>query len=53
MPPCSHPKNRLMMEFPGGLVIKDLALSLLWFRSLLWHGIPQGTSAGKKKKKGR
>ena len=23
-------------EFPGGLVVKDLALSLLWLRSLLW-----------------
>ena len=26
-------------EFPGGLVVKDLALSLLWLRSLLWPGI--------------
>ena len=24
-------------EFPGGLAVKDLALSFLWFRSLLWH----------------
>ena len=24
-------------EFPGGLAIKDLALSLLWLRLLLWH----------------
>ena len=23
-------------EFPGGLVVKDLALSLLWLGSLLW-----------------
>ena len=23
---------------PGGLVVKDLALSLLWLWSLLWHG---------------
>ena len=25
-------------EFPGSLVVKDLALSLLWLGSLLWHG---------------
>ena len=25
-------------EFPSGLAIKDLELSLLWLRSLLWHG---------------
>ena len=25
-------------EFSGGLVVKDLALSLLWLRSLLWYG---------------
>ena len=25
-------------EFPGSLVVKDLALSLLWFGLLLWHG---------------
>ena len=25
-------------EFPGGLVGKDLALSLLWLGSLLWRG---------------
>ena len=25
-------------EFPGGLVIKNLVLSLLWLRSLLWCG---------------
>ena len=24
------------MEFPGGLVVKDLALLLLWLGSLLW-----------------
>ena len=23
-------------EFPGGLAVKDLALSLLWLRLLLW-----------------
>ena len=26
------------MEFPCGLVVKDLVLSLQWLRSLLWHG---------------
>ena len=25
------------LEFPGGLVVKDLTLSLLWVGSLLWH----------------
>ena len=25
-------------KFLGGLMVKDLALSLLWLRSLLWHG---------------
>ena len=25
-------------EFPDGLVVKDLELSLLWLGSLLWHG---------------
>jgi len=24
------------LEFPNGLVVKDLALSLLWLRSLWW-----------------
>ena len=27
----------IVEEFPGGLVVKDLALSLLWLRSPLWH----------------
>ena len=27
-----------MAEYPGGTVVKDLALSLLWPGSLLWHG---------------
>lgn len=26
------------LEFPGGLALKDPAWSLLWLRSLLWHG---------------
>ena len=26
------------LEFPGGLVVKDLMLSLLWLRSLPWCG---------------
>ena len=25
-------------EFPGGLAVKDLALSLLWFGFNPWHG---------------
>ena len=45
------------MEFPGGLAVKDLALSLLWLRLLLWYrfdpwpGIPPHTSGSVKKKK--
>ena len=27
-----------LLEFHGGLVVKDLALSLLWLRLLLWLG---------------
>ena len=29
-------KTRLAKEFPGGLAVKDLALTLLWLRLLLW-----------------
>ena len=29
--------ERTTLELPGGLVVKDLALSLLWLGSLLWH----------------
>ena len=32
-------KNRQLLEFPGGPVVKDLALSLLWLRLQLWHGL--------------
>ena len=45
------------MEFPGGLVVKDLALLLLWLRSLHWHrfdpglGISHAGGVAKKKKK--
>ena len=46
------------MEFPGGLAFKDLALSLLWLGSLLWHGFNNGPGTStclgcsqKKKKK--
>lgn len=28
-----------LQEFPGGLTVKDLAISLLWLRALLWHGL--------------
>ena len=31
-------KNRFTPEFPSSLVVKDPALSLLWFKSLLWCG---------------
>ena len=31
-------KSATELEFPGGLVVKDLALSLQWLRSLLRHG---------------
>ena len=27
------------MEFPGGLMVKDSVLSLLWLRLLLWLGL--------------
>ena len=30
-------KNWTFSEFPGSLAVKDLALLLLWLRSLLWH----------------
>ena len=46
-----------MKEFSGGLAVKDLVVSLLWLRLLLWLGEIPGprTSAcqewGKKKKK--
>ena len=29
--------EEIVLEFPGGLEVKDLALSLLWLRLLLWH----------------
>ena len=29
-------RNPKTLEFPGGLVVQDLVLSLLWFGSLLW-----------------
>ena len=31
-------KEQTGMEFPGGLEVKDLALSLQWLGSLLCHG---------------
>ena len=36
-----------MKEFPGGLEVKDLALSLQWLSVLQWHGFETwpGTSA--------
>ena len=43
-------------EFPGGLMVKDLVLSLLWLRSLLCHGLSPGPETfasgrhGRKKK---
>lgn len=40
-------KNIHTLEFPGSLEIRDLALSLLWLRPLLWHKFEPrlGTSA--------
>ena len=29
--------KELLKEFPGGLVVKDPKLLLLWLRSLLWY----------------
>ena len=44
-PPCASSavigkgkKKTSVVEFPAGLAVKDPALSLLWFGSLLWHG---------------
>ena len=31
--------KRQKAKVPGGLVVKDLALSLLWLQSLLWLGL--------------
>ena len=28
----------MLLEFPGGLEVKNLALSLLWHRFDPWHG---------------
>ena len=42
----------LREEFPGGLVVKDLALALLRLTLLLWNGFdPLGTSASPPHKK--
>ena len=30
-------KIKCLRVFPGGLVVKDLGLPLLWLRSLQWH----------------
>ena len=36
---CWHsPLKKIPEKFPGGLAVKDLALSLLWFRLLLRCG---------------
>lgn len=40
--------KRIGGEFPGGLVVKDLVLSPLWFRLDPWHAV----SATKKERKG-
>ena len=42
---------RNFREFPGDLVIKDLTLSLLWLRSLLWLGNFHMPEVQPKKKK--
>ena len=31
-------KDNTAKEFPGGLVVKNSELSLLWFRLLMWLG---------------
>ena len=38
-------------KFPGGLVVKDFVLSLLWLRFDPWHGNFYGSGMAKKKKK--
>ena len=37
-------------EFPGGLEVKDLVLSLLWLGSLLWRGFDAACSGCGQKK---
>ena len=52
-------KKKRLKEFCGGLVVKDLVLSLLWLKSLLWHEFDPwprnfllyATGAAKEKKK--
>lgn len=36
-PPGSWNIKRLLLGFPGGIVVKNLTLLLLWLRSLAWH----------------
>ena len=31
--------SKIYQELPGDLAVVDLTLSLLWLRSLLWHGL--------------
>ena len=38
LPPPFSFKNYLLQEFPGGLAVKDLALSLLWQEFNPWPG---------------
>ena len=43
----------ISQEFPGGLVVNDLALSLLWGSFRLWPGNLHMLWVWTKKKKGR
>ena len=48
-------KRKKFQEFPGGLAIKDLVLSLLWLEIEPWPGTSTccGCSQNRKKKKER
>ena len=37
-PPLGKHYLKMCIGVPGGLVVKDLVLSLLWLGSLKWHG---------------
>ena len=39
--------------FPGGLVVKDLVLSLLWLRLLLWVGLDPWLAMAQKRRKNK
>ena len=37
--PCTWKEKKTMRGFHGSLVVKDLVLSLLWLRLMLWFGL--------------